>query len=794
MKVSWLALIVLPALLLAGCATDIMTQRDRAQMAGRFGQLEQLAEAEVPDMRRAKTVKLAPLCFAYAKAKRYNKLMPCLDQLEKNVANGDTNMTDLEAMQKQSPLMMGFAFMGAAMSGVKLEQDVTPFLWEARAETYMDLREYGRAIEYGGKMYANIPTQWNLERYSRIRALGVLSLAYALAGDRANALKRAQELEQTGTSYPYTLLKTDKQVWLARTYLALGEYQRAYEIISVDDNSFFRAMADMVSGGAALEGGSLFAYQQIQRRFMLHKSELETGRLKEAKAGYDEMLKDPATQENGDIYWIVLYDRGRIAEREGNAAEAAEFYKRAVEIIEQQRSTLNTEASKIGFVGDKQAVYGQLIVVLVERGLAGEALSYVERSKSRALVDMLASKKDFTVQAPDPEKVRLVLAQLDSADLVSRVQGDTVKPGVSAGVRNLQLVQQQIKHTAPELSTLVTVSSVPSDELKGLVGESEALVEYYYQGKELYVFVVNRAQLRVVKLDATGLAEQVQRFRRAIENPNSNLWEAQAQALYGRLWQPIETMVSARNVIVVAHGALHYLPFAALRRPDGGLLMDQYGLRFLPSASVLKFLRPAVLAKDAARLLAIGNPDLGDSKLDLQFAEGEARLVAGMTANSRLLVRKDATETNFRKAGGVFSRIHIASHGKFQADDPLSSGLYLARDAENDGVLTVGELYSMNLDADLVTLSACETGLGKIANGDDVVGLTRGFLYAGSRSIVASLWSVDDRATATLMQAFYTNLAGMNKQEALRQAQINARKSFPHPFYWAAFQLTGRAE
>ena len=159
-----------------------------------------------------------------------------------------------------------------------------------------------------------------------------------------------------------------------------------------------------------------------------------------------------------------------------------------------------------------------------------------------------------------------------------------------------------------------------------------------------------------------------------------------------------------------------------------------------------------------------------------------------------MLVRKDASETNFKAAGAVFSRIHFATHGKFQAEDPLNSGLFLAKDASNDGLLTVGELYSMRLDADLITLSACETGLGKVANGDDVVGLTRGFLYAGSRSIVASLWSVDDKATAELMEAFYSNLAKMPKQQALREAQLRTRQDFPHPFFWAAFQLTGRAD
>jgi CHAT domain-containing protein len=100
----------------------------------------------------------------------------------------------------------------------------------------------------------------------------------------------------------------------------------------------------------------------------------------------------------------------------------------------------------------------------------------------------------------------------------------------------------------------------------------------------------------------------------------------------------------------------------------------------------------------------------------------------------------------------------------------------------------------MNIDADLVTLSACETGLGKVANGDDVVGLTRGFLYAGSSSIVSSLWKVDDQATGVLMTGFYNALKNTGKREALRQAQLSARKTYPHPYYWASFQLTGSAD
>jgi CHAT domain-containing protein len=235
------------------------------------------------------------------------------------------------------------------------------------------------------------------------------------------------------------------------------------------------------------------------------------------------------------------------------------------------------------------------------------------------------------------------------------------------------------------------------------------------------------------------------------------------------------------------------LPFAALLNPDGSVLIEHFRLRFLPSASVLKFLRPALAMKEA-KLLVFGNPDLGDAALDLQFAESEAKEVASLYPDSRMMIRREASETNFKKAAGLFQRFHFATHGKFQAEAPLESRLFLARDGDNDGMLTAGELYTMNMDADLVTLSACETGLGKVANGDDVVGLTRGFLYAGSRSVVASLWSVDDQATAELMKTFYENLGGMSKDRALAEAQIKIRKMFPPPFFWAAFQLTGRAE
>ena len=764
-------------------------EKDKAFSEGRYADMAKAAEADVA--RNGNTENLLRLCYALSKLKRYAGIFTCLDTLAARIRSGDTSGGRVGSWLGR-PSWFATSHVLTGLTFGTVEWDVAAYPHLLRAEARIELGDYPRAVDSARQAARLLPKRENQVPFFRIRANALLGLAHALGGNRKAALEQVKLLlDEDVASFSSSSLEIQRNTALARIHLALREYANALATISRDSTSFLRAGADLFAG--VPPGESLFTFELLPRSFMLHKAQLETGRVSEAKSGYDALLARPATRDNGEIYWMILFDRGRIAEREGDAPAAIEFYRRAIEVIEAQRASINTEASKIGFVGDKQAVYARLIGALVERGRAPEAFDYVERSKSRALVDLLASKRDFAIHGADPEKTKSVLFKLESAEFALRTQHAAGDAAPGSALRELQTARLEIRQTAPELSTLVTVGSVPSDDLMRNLGTQQTLVEYYYDEKYLYAFVVDREKLRVAKFDAAGLVQQIREFRNALAQFGTQRWRSSAQALYVRLWRPIESMLGGTNVVIVPHGALHYLPFGALTGPDGGFLIDRIGMRFLPSASVLKFLK-ATGTTGEAKLLVLGNPDLGDPKLDLGFAEGEARALATIVPDSRLLVRKEASETNFRKAGSAFSRVHFATHGKFQADDPLSSGLYLARDGENDGVLTVGELYSMSLNADLVTLSACETGLGKIANGDDVVGLTRGFLYAGSRSIVASLWSVDDRATAELMKSFYAGLGKFSKHEALRQAQIKTRESFPHPFFWAAFQLTGGTE
>jgi CHAT domain-containing protein len=244
------------------------------------------------------------------------------------------------------------------------------------------------------------------------------------------------------------------------------------------------------------------------------------------------------------------------------------------------------------------------------------------------------------------------------------------------------------------------------------------------------------------------------------------------------------------------------VPFAALTDGQRSLL-DDYTLTYLPNASVLPFIRqnagraggtslilgnPATADLDTTASLATERDQLGP----LPFAEQEAKAIAALYATAPL-IHTAATESIVRQQAGELGILHLAAHGYYNAVAPLNSLIALAPDGANDGWLTAGETYGLNLQqADLVVLSACQTQLGELSAGDELVGLSRAFIYAGTPSLVATLWSVDDASTQFLMERFYGYLQdGMGKASALRQAQLDTMKEYPSPYYWAAFTLIG---
>lgn len=727
-----------------------------AALQGRGGKVAPTVGAAAPDGGRyvdpGESARLGQTCHQLFESRQYDKLLACVDQLEKMRIPPSAREYHLR------PETISRAY---------------------RAEALIDLGDYARAAENARAGYElTLPLPRGAGKsIAEIQNLTALTMAHALAGERAKAEEVFARLEPIFNKFNDPRVRGKggttpmAQASVGRVYLAMGQYQKAIAAVEKDKTSL-------------LDKPNVF----MRQRFIQAKSLMELGRTDEAKAIYEHLIGSESFREVASLYWLALFDAGRIEEQSGRLEKAIEHYRRAVEVIEQQRSSINTETSKIGFAGNRQAVYARLVGALFESGRIEAAFDIAERGKARALVDMLAAKQDFAVAGANAEQVKALLAETREGEQAALVAG-----GNKAATRNIVVgLREKLARESPQLASLVSVKTLSAADVQATLAPDEALVEYYLEGGGLHAFVLTRDAVRGFRLQGRGVEADVRDLRQALTDSHSKAYLAKAQKLYATLLQPLEGALRPR-LVIVAHGPLHYLPFGVLH--DGaGFLVETRAIRLLPSASVVRFIRERGAARPGG-ILAFGNPDLGDPRYDLRFAQEEAVAIAKAVPRSRALLRKEATESALRQYGAGFSYLHFATHGTFNPEAPLRSALMLAREPGGDGLLTADKLYSMRLDADLVTLSACETGLGKTAGGDDVLGLTRGFIYAGARSIVSSLWQVDDQATAQLMTRFYGNLLQrQDKRTALQRAQLATLKDFPHPFFWAAFQLTGSAD
>lgn len=483
----------------------------------------------------------------------------------------------------------------------------------------------------------------------------------------------------------------------------------------------------------------------------------------------------------------------------GRTEDAFVASREAVRHIEELRADLGDSSLRTGFFEDKQGIYHQAVSMALQAGHPEDAFTLAEQGRSRTFLDLLGSQttlsKGRTRALIDEEirlRARLAQARADADDADGSGDSDAARAEAEALERDYRAFLDRVRNESLEQASLMAVEPVTLPEIQRLLPAGTTLLEYQVGEGGVVVWVVERDRFQVVRLpgDRQSLLAQVRRFRAGIagQAPLAEV-ELQAQALYGRLLGPARGEIHGDRVVIVPHAILHYLPFAALRSPAGRWLVEDFALSTLPSASVLRYLVDKG-AGAPARALVVGNPDLG-AGLALPWAEREARMVGQHEREATVLVRADATEAQVKALLETVGLVHLATHGELNESDPLSSAILLVPGGGEDGRLEVREVFGLDLHARLVVLSACETGLGQLSRGDELVGLQRAFLYAGTPAVVTTLWKVDDRASFELIRAFYDRLDGAGPVTALRQAQLDAQHAFPHPFAWAAFGLTG---
>jgi CHAT domain-containing protein len=448
--------------------------------------------------------------------------------------------------------------------------------------------------------------------------------------------------------------------------------------------------------------------------------------------------------------------------------------------------------------------------MLLQEGKPWEAFAQAERARARAFLQTVGNHRLNAEHGAEPRLVReaeILRTEIAAKEReVQQAQGEAAKR-MDADLEQMRqryrLLLTRVKVSNPEYESLTNVQPLRVEDVRRELPPDTTLISYFLSPKFVNAWVMDSAQARHVALplEAPGLERIICWARqfgppadvRGVKVLGTCDSSATSQEAFDQLFAPLLSAIHHQKLVVVPHGALHYVPFAALRnRRTGRYLIDDYILTYIPSASALRFLREKESPVDGGALI-LGDPETSMSRLP--GAAEEASFVArrfGATAH----LGADAREELLYSAGGRFDLVHLAAHGIYDPKNPLFSRIALAKDERHDGSLTVDEILS-TLDlagVNLVVLSACQSAAGVRSGGDEVVGLTRALLYAGTPGVISTLWNIDDAASAGLMQEFYRRLAaGTSVAEALRQSQLAVKENprFSNPKYWAAFVLTG---
>ncbi len=495
------------------------------------------------------------------------------------------------------------------------------------------------------------------------------------------------------------------------------------------------------------------------------------------------------------LAWKLRLDRARALSALGRREERIADLAAAADEINDLRSSVGTDAGKIGFLDQAQEVFEELAAALFAASRETEALEAAEAARARALADLL-SQRSIAGKPAD----RAALGAVRGAQARARRA-----PAARGG--DLGTALSRLRREDPELASFVAVDSPRIDEIRRTAARLDATIVEYLAGKDAcYAWVVAPdGQIHAARREAdrARLAERVRTIREALEaaSPASRPPRVLRTGLaeLGRLLvAPIEEWLPRdpeRLVIIVPHGPLALVPFAALPDGRGTPWLALHTLVFAPAVSVFRYTVAKGASHDVGRnalVVADPVPPRGAGLPPLPGARREAfRVAARLGEPTLVLTGAEATEAAVKRVASDRAVLHFATHGLISEDQPLASSLLLGEGDGEDGYLRVDEIVSLDLHADLVVLSGCRTGLGKLS-GDGILGFTRAFLYAGTPSIVVSLWDVSDRATADMMDHFYRALQkGLSKARALREALLDARRRFSSPSVWAAFVLVG---
>jgi len=578
---------------------------------------------------------------------------------------------------------------------------------------------------------------------------------------------------------------------------------------SRDRGDFDRALQEALQG-LDLAQSLDSPLRQAEALHAVGELELGNGKPAAALARFEEGGHLVQGLGEPDIAWRLAYARGRALEALERPEEALDAYKKSVQMIETVRGRLQQERFRAGYIEDKQDVYMDLVRLLVVLEQPGEAFGYAEKLRARSYIDLLgephasglseAQRQRENELRQRVRRLRLSLEQELEPSYEPRRQAVALfAEELDEAERAYESFLSDFETVEPALAATWTLAVPPVAAIQQQLGEDDLLLEFVVGRDEVLIFGLthDRIVTHTALLSRRDLRAKVELMRELIRRRDSTEWQYPGASLAGFLIEPLAEagwLRGVRHLYVVPHDSLHYLPFAALPRSEGkSLLVEDYSITHLPAAgSLVLGTGPAT---NPGRLLA-----LAPENARLRHTAAEVRSIAEVYPDdANVLIGPAASEHAFKTLASQYGVLHLATHNEWNRLNPLLTALELEAGDGEDGRLEVHEILDLDLVSPLVTLSGCETALGSgyrgtTPIGDDFVGLTRAFLHAGSRTVMASLWEVDDRATVEMMTRFYNSMrASHSPALALAATQRSMLRDNPslEPFLWAPFVVIG---
>jgi len=623
----------------------------------------------------------------------------------------------------------------------------------------------------------------------------------------------AKALELLGAAKRVQTASGDRRP-AALTALMIGHTQQQQGNLVVARRTFAQALDTLRAlGDVGGEAAALVALGDL---------ELDAQSALAAEAQYRRALERLSGRAVPTVSWQAHAGLGRALRARGALDEAAVELRASIADVERTARTLPLAERRATFLGDKWEAFADL--ALTQRALGDAAASFAtsERMRARQMLDVLsrgriarATPADTVLSAREQD------LRLQIGDLTQRLESEeggvrTLRgpelAGASSGVTReaLARVQEQYAQLLLELrdekgyGAMVATDPTPWRVVAARLKRGQAMLTYLVTDSTTMVFVLTPDTMRVLDLNVghAALAALVDFARGTVARrpaTSTPAWRTPLARLHQQLITPIEDaglLAGVRELVIVPHAELHYLPFASLvrRGTKDEFLIERYDIGYAPSATAWVQL--------GARDWPLGNRVLALAPRDQQLpgSRDEVEAIRGLYgSDATVLTGAAATEQVFRATVQRYGIVHLATYGVLNQHNPLFSFVELNRGGGDDGRLEVHEVFALSLNARLLVLSACQTALASgavsdVPAGDDWVGLVRAFLGAGAQNVIATLWAVEDRSTARVMERLHKRLrAGDSEAVALSQAQRETLRNpaTAGPFYWAGFVLVG---